>query len=438
MQLKKNRQRLIGARLAAATCALLGQVPSGPVAAQEAAQELAPWDIDTSMLLYTESDSRVRDLSINGVLRKELREDAFLGITFALDTLTGASPSGAVPATSVQTFTRPSGNAEYTIAPGEQPLDDTFQDTRVALGASWEWPVTRLALLSVGASFSDEYDYTHTGLNAKVARDFNNRNTTLSFGVALANDSINPVGGSPVPFAPMLAVSDAASKRGNQSKDVTDVLLGVTQVLNRNTILQLNFSLSESDGYLTDPYKVLSVVDPVSGTPVAGPPGSGRFLYLYESRPETRDKESLYALLKRNIGGNVVDVSYRYMTDDWGIDSQTVDLHYRWNLDSGRYLTPHLRFYSQTAADFYETVLFDGAPLPGFASADYRLGELDGITYGIKFGKDRGSGGWSARLEWYRQTGSPKANARVGALEGFNLYPDLDALIAQFSYQFGR
>jgi hypothetical protein len=83
-------------------------------------------------------------------------------------------------------------------------------------------------------------------------------------------------------------------------------------------------------------------------------------------------------------------------------------------------------------------VLFDGAPLPKFASADYRVGELDGITYGIKFGKDRGSGGWSARLEWYHQTGAAKPNARVGALNAFDLYPDLDALIAQFTFKLGR
>jgi hypothetical protein len=71
---------------------------------------------------------------------------------------------------------------------------------------------------------------------------------------------------------------------------------------------------------------VLSVVDPVTGNPVTGPPGSGHSLYLYESRPETRDKQSVYALLKRNMGGNVLDVSYRYMTDDWGVDSQTVSI----------------------------------------------------------------------------------------------------------------
>jgi uncharacterized protein DUF3570 len=435
MQLKKRRAiREIGAPLAAATCALLGH--AAPRAAK--AQELAPWDVDTSILIYSESDGRVRDVSLNAIVRKELREESFLNLTVAIDTLTGASPSGAVPATVPQTFTRPSGNASYTIAALDQPLDDTFQDTRTAISAGWQWPVTRLTLLDVGASLSDEYDYTHTGVNARVAHDFDNRNTTLSFGLALANDTIDPVGGSPVPLAPMLAQGNSASKRAGESKDVTDFLIGVTQVLNRHTVLQLNYSLSQADGYLTDPYKVLSVVDAVTGLPVAGPAGSGLFRYLYESRPDTRDKQSFFGLIKRDFNGDVLEASYRYMTDDWGIDSHTFDVRYRWNLQEGRYLQPHVRFYQQAAADFYRTVLFDGQPILQFATADYRLGELDGITFGVKYGHDAPRGEWSARLEWYAQTGNPDPAARVGALTGLDLYPNLDALIAQFSYKFGR
>jgi hypothetical protein len=126
------------------------------------------------------------------------------------------------------------------------------------------------------------------------------------------------------------------------------------------------------------------------------------------------------------------------MTDDWGIDSHTVDIHYRWNLASG-YLQPHVRFYNQTDADFYHTVLFNGQPVPQFASADYRLGEFDGTTLGIKYGhKTDGGNEWSARLEWYQQTGSPDPTARVGVLSGLDLYPDMTALIAQVTYQFGR
>lgn len=436
MQLKKRQSptfQKIGAPLAAATCALLGQGTSNEVRAQE----LQPWDIDTSLLIYSEDNNRVQDISLNGLARKELREDSYLNLTLAIDTLTGASPSGAVPSTVVQTFTRPSGDGQYVIGAGQEPLDDTFQDTRTALSANWEWPLTRLALLSVGASLSDEFDYTHTGLNAKLARDFNNRNTTLSFGAALANDTVSPVGGSPVPLAAMLEVGNDANKRGDQSKDVVDFLVGVTQVINRHTLVQLNYSLSQSDGYLTDPYKILSVVDPVTGNPVPGPAGSGLYRYLYESRPETRDKQSLFGLVKRDFDGNVLEASYRYMTDDWGVDSHTFDVHYRWNFDGGKYFQPHVRFYQQTAADFYERVLFNGAPVPTFATADYRLGEFDGLTLGVKYGQETSSGEWSARVEWYTQTSTVDSTALVGSLNTLDLYPDMNALIAQFTYKFG-
>ena len=203
--------------------------------------------------------------------------------------------------------------------------------------------------------------------------------------------------------------------------------------------MQLNYSLSQSDGYLTDPYKILSVVDPVTGNPVAGPAGSGLNRYIYESRPDTRDKQSLFALLKRDFDGDVLEASYRYMTDDWGVDSHTLELRYRWSFGA-RYLQPHLRFYQQTAADFYRTVLFAGAPLPAHATADHRLGEFDGVTFGSQVRAERrpSGGEWSARIEYYTQSGNASPGSAVGALAGFDLYPDLNALIAQFSYNFGR
>ena len=100
---------------------------------------------------------------------------------------------------------------------------------------------------------------------------------------------------------------------------MTDFLIGVTHVLGRNTIGQLNYSLSIADGYLTDPYKLLSVVDRATGEPAPGP--GDLDLYLFESRPDSRTKHLLFALWKHSLGRDVVDLSYRYMTDDWKIDS---------------------------------------------------------------------------------------------------------------------
>ena len=148
-------------KLAAAACTLLGTATTLPVAAQEEPD----WKIDTSLLYYGEGDSRVQDISLNARALRLFPDDRILSIGLAVDSLTGATPSGAVPQDEVQTFTRPSGDSTYTVAPGELPLDDTFLDTRYALTAGWQQPIGRLWSGSAGVSFSTEYDYTHLGAN---------------------------------------------------------------------------------------------------------------------------------------------------------------------------------------------------------------------------------------------------------------------------------
>ena len=109
---------------------------------------------------------------------------------------------------SPQTFTKPFRQEHIHHTPGEFPLDDSFRDTRVAISADWEQPLGRLYAMNVGVSASAEFDYLHLGLNAKLSRDFNNRNTTLSGGFAFASDQLDPVGGVPDPLTPMRNVRD--------------------------------------------------------------------------------------------------------------------------------------------------------------------------------------------------------------------------------------
>ena len=437
MSRKNNKQ--ISATLATATCALLGGTMPAPVQAQEEPN----WDFNTAFLYYREDDNRVQDLSFNVLAIRNLVDDRSLTLGLAIDSLTGATPNGAIEQNVPQTFTRPSGNSTYTIRAGSLPLDDTFLDTRVALSANWQQPLGRLYELNVGASLSGEYDYWHFGVNAKLSRDFNNRNTTVFAGLALATDRIDPEGGTPLPLTPMLDVGNLSNRTGKESKDVIDLILGVTQVVSRNLLVQLNYSLSDNSGYLTDPYKIISVVDGVTGDTVPRTPPPGEtgpsHVFLFESRPSTRTKHSLYGHAKYYMNGKVLDASYRYMTDDWDIDSHTIDLRYRWPLGATSYLEPHFRFYTQTHANFYTTSLVDSAALPAYASNDYRLGDFDATTVGLKFGwKTAGDNDMSVRLELYQQRGDIPAGNLIGNQVGLVKYPDLDAVIAQFSYRFGK
>ena len=334
------------------------------------------------------------------------------------------------------------------------PIDDTFRDSRVAVTAGWQQPLGRLYAINVGASASVEFDYTHVGVNAKISRDFNKRNTTLSAGLAFAQDSLDPVGGAPLGLTQMRNAvdddddeGDGDGNRGNgraeENKDILDFVFGVTQVLSKNLLVQVNYSYSDSSGYLNDPYKILSVVDGTSGdaVPIAQIPGINgpSHLNFYEHRPDSRRKHSLYSQAKYYMDGTVLDASYRYMTDDWEIDSHTVDLRLRWPVGSGKYLEPHLRFYTQSAAEFYRLNLIDGDALPEYASADYRLGDFDAITLGLKYGWKTGGGNdMNVRLELYRQSGNISPSQLIGNQVDRDNYPDLNAIILQYGYQFGK
>jgi len=433
----------IGAALAAATCSLLG---IGTPAVSSAAEAAGDWDVESALLYYGESDSRVRDTSASVHAKRNFGDERLLGLDLSLDSLTGASPNGAIATNGAQTFTSPSGRGTYTTPAGAVPLDNTFHDMRLAFSGNWSQPFARLYTLDAGLGISSEYDYQHFGGNVGVTRDFNERNTTLSFALAYSQDTIKPVGGLRLPFQAMgdavnRGESEGDGSGGSESKNIVDVLLGMTQVLGRHTVLRLNYSYSDSSGYLTDPYKILSVVDPITGEPVARSPAPGAdgpaALYLSESRPDTRRKQGLYAELRHDFSGKVLQLDYRFSTDDWQVDSHTLESRLRLPFGSSNYLEPHLRYYQQSAASFYRYSLPDTLPLPQFASADARLADLTAYTVGLKFGHVNSQGNeWNARLEFYRQTAQAPANQLIGNQIGNVRMPDFNAVILQFGYHF--
>jgi len=414
MQLN-NKSRSVRHNLALATASLLG-VASQSVQAAGAED----WEIDTGILYYSE-DARVTAIEPVIRARKEIGDDEYMTYRLVVDSLTGASANGAIPTSTPQTFTSPSGDATYTTPAGETPLDPTFHDTRVALNAEWEKPLSRYLKGIFSVNASSEFDYTSLGISATLARDFNNRNTTLTSGVSYSLDTVEPVGGIPdgLTAMPTTTAVNKASPGGSDDKTVADLLIGVTQVIDRRTLMQFNYTYGMDDGYLTDPYKILSVViDPSSDT-LAGTP------YLYEKRPDSRTRNALYWKTVHQFSEDVVNFSYRYYWDDWGISSHTFDARYRYEMGGGHYLMPHARYYLQDKADFYYYKLTDG-DIPQYASADYRLADLSTTTLGLKYGIELANDSeLSIRAELMKQQS-----------EGDAPFPDVDAVILQLNYSF--
>jgi len=425
----KNVRKL----LQSATGCLLGATAVTGVQAQTNDEG---WQTDIAVLAYSETD-RVSAFEPAIAIKKTFDDESVVGFKLVFDALTGASANGATPSDSVQTFTRPSGKGSYTTANNETPLDDTFHDTRINFTAMYETPLEdRLDKVIWGANVSSEHDFISLGGSGTFMRDINQRNTTLSAGFSFELDTINPVGGSPIALNEMQAAGPS-TRGGDESRSMVEMLLGVTQIIDRNTLMQFNYGLAMSNGYHNDPYKIVSVINDNGGLiPANGLNGT----YLYESRPDARTKHSVFGKVKRFMGGDVADISYRYMWDDWGIASSTVDMHYRFNMSRGWYLEPHVRYYSQQAADFYNTSITttqaDAIVAAGDnLTADYRLGEMDATTLGLKLGfLTPGGNKSSVRIEYYNQTST--ANNVIGSQSSQDLLPDVDAVIMQFNYSF--
>lgn len=420
-----NKPQRIRESLALATCALLATS-----AAQVAADDnLSPWEIDAALLIYAEKD-RVQLAEPVLSLRKEIDDEEFIGARIIADALTGASPNGAAASDVPQTFTSPSGEKTYTTPAGETPLDNTFKDARSALNITWEKPLTTDLNGIFGFNYSKEHDYTSLGLSASFAYDFNQRQTTLDISASVSRDNINPAGRAPVGLTEMPAYPATKATQGeNQGKNINEFLIGITQVINRSTLVQINYSHGQSDGYLNDPYKILSVLEnDGSGNLRATNP------YVFENRPDNRNYQSIFWKGIHQLDNkDVVTISYRYFWDDWDISSQTVDFRYRWEMGSGRYLQPHLRYYQQSAAKFYRQTLTDGEELAlDYASADYRLGDFTSQTIGLKYGVEFNDGAEiNFRIETIQQRGETRSEDAVGKLQNVSLYPDMDAIIVQ-------
>jgi hypothetical protein len=422
-------------RLVAASCALLGSAPAVRAQTHDLAdtvnRALENWQLDAAFAYYHE-DGRIQALEPVISATHELSDGGQLALEFTFDSLSGSSPNGALASRQVQTFASPSAKSFaqahhlYTVSPGSLPVDPNYSDARAALGASWTAPLSRLTRATFAGKFSYEDDFYSASLSAALERDFYDKNTTLSVGVNSENDFLQPIGGAPT------ALSDYGlfEKNSHESKHGVGLLVGATQVMTRNWITLANISVDRFSGYLNDPYKIVSVLDG------AGDPLS----YVYENRPDSRTRRSAYWENRVGWSRGSVTADARYMTDSWGIHSDTAQLRLRWwTAGHDRYFEPSARWYRQNAADFFHPFLVESAPLPIDASADFRLAAFHALTYGLKYGymiNDRLGGvgrqgsELNIRLEYYEQTFHSDTSTPA-ALNGLDLYPRLKAFLLQ-------
>lgn len=265
-----------------------------------------------------------------------------------------ASPApapAAIRSTQTPINSQTTGNTAAVSSSTETTLPTAnADDTRIGFNIGW---VKQLGHHTIDSTFSysDESDYTSFGVSFSDAIDFNQKNTTLTLGVGLMMDEVS-----------------GYYLNGSESKDTVDFIVGISQLLDRKTLLKANLMLGQISGYMTDPYKVVELNGAIVG----------------EKRPDSKQKQIIYLSLTRYLEslGSSVEGGFRFYSDDFGISSQTLSLAWFQELGEHWMIKPYTRYYQQDAADFY-AVRFTGSSEN--YSSDYRLSELDSTGYGLQF-----------------------------------------------------
>jgi hypothetical protein len=215
------------------------------------------------------------------------------------------------------------------------------------------------ASLSLGGAYSTEHDYLSRAFSVAGTLASDDNNTTWNAGFGHAGDKIDPTEGG------------YAGTIRDERKRTNDFIVGVTQAVTGDDLVQANLTHSRSTGYLNDPYKAL------------------------DARPSERRQTALLLRWNHHFAGDgsTLRTSYRAYNDSWQVKASTLQLEWVKPVGGGVSLAPLLRYYTQSAASFYSDPVYDatlGAPFPvgwdanAYNSPDQRLSAFGAFTLGLK------------------------------------------------------
>ncbi len=316
----------------------------------------------------------------------------------------------------------------------EQPKESR---TMPVLGTNlYLGPVT----LGLSGGFSIEPDFNSTFGSGNISWELNNKLTTLSAGYALTSNEITRSGSHGAGHHS--GFSDVLDENSTFNK----FTLGISQILSKNTLLQLSAGYTAQRGYLTNPYKFVYIrgevtpeeyynlleetqLDDGDWAKYTDLEVVGVDIFR-EVRPESRDQWFIATQLNQYIPAldASIHLNYRYYKDSWDIKSHTFEFNWYQTLPLGITVTPHVRYYSQSQADFFAPY-FLAPRADGHYSSDYRLSGYGKISSGLSISKQVAKGvRLDAGFEYYIHKGSLKLGG-----DGLGDYADITSFLLNAS-----
>jgi Protein of unknown function (DUF3570)/Gram-negative porin len=308
-----------------------------PALLAAAAARAAVLPDDRADVLYHRYDGG--GVTIDGpslLLRKKFAEKYSVSANFYMDMVSSASIDVMTTA-SPYTETRTQGSLAFDLLQGKTQY-------------------------SVSYTLSDESDYTANTASLDVSQDIFGDLTTVSFGFSQGWDEVGKNG-------------DPAFE---ESVDRRNYRFGLQQIVTPRLMAGLNYEVITDEGFLNNPYRSVRYLDDTSAR---------GFSFQPEVYPATRTSNAVALNARYYLPYRAaVHGEYRYYTDTWGIDANTVSIGYthpwskRWIFEAG------YRWYDQSAADFYSD-LFPRQDAQNFLARDKELSTFTShmLSFGVTY-----------------------------------------------------
>ncbi len=325
---------------------------------------------------YEESSERISVDIYQGTAVIPVSKSMAIKTNWVIDTFSGATPVLTLPEASAQVTSGASGinavNTGHLAIENEQSVQvmtgASTRETRYGADLGLQYVLGDLNFHASG-QYSEEADYLSRGYHLGLDWEFNQKFNTLSLGFGQNFDQIEPT-----------------TRPLKQKKTDYHAEIGFSQVVSKKSLLRLSANYSLNDGYLSNPYKKVFIQGLAANS---GLQNGGFTNIYYENRPDSRDQWSLSLGYIQYIStlDSALHLDYRFYTDSWSIISHTFEAVYHQPVSKGWMITPRIRYYSQTAADFYRS--FYHAPRSdNHYSSDFRLAGFGTLSGGVKLSKE--------------------------------------------------
>lgn len=356
--MKHRKKHNTVARLSCAALALPGLLQTAAAGRVE-----ETYNADFQYGHYSESNQRMEVDIFEGALAAPIGKSMTASVNLVRDMVSGASP--------VYNTKDKQGRIQQIIS-GASPSSscgESICEQRDAISSGLTYFLDSAAI-NVGGGFSREHDYTSRYFNTNMSLDLNKKLTTLNFGASAAFDEIAP--------SPSVWNSRNMDFKGHKTSQ--QYLLGVSQVIDKDSLFQSNIAFGYQSGFLSDPYKWVAFYN-----------GDAFSDFQQDTRPQEKFQWAWLNQYVRHFGqlnDAALHLDYRFSTDDWGVNAHTFEASWHQPIVDDWQIIPRFRYYSQDQADFYQPVFTGSSKNYTVYSSDYRLAGFGAFSGGIKLSKE--------------------------------------------------